>query len=82
VALTASQLVVLKAAILADTTLDAFPNNDDGNSAIAQALDLLASPVFVVWRTNVTANEVLGKVVWTELIGRSVAERDAFRFML
>ena len=36
-ALTPQQLATLKADILADPALNAFPNNADGNTAIANA---------------------------------------------
>lgn len=52
--LTTGQLATLKAAIIADSTLNAIPNTADGNFAIAAAFNLPASPAFIVWKSNVS----------------------------
>jgi hypothetical protein len=57
--LTAPQLATLKAAILADPVLSAFPNNDDGHFGVAAELNKDASPVFFVWRTSITSLEIM-----------------------
>ena len=80
--LTVTQQATLKADILADPVLSAQPNTADGAFAIAAAYNLLASPAFRVWRTDVPTAAVKLGVVWTEYIGRSAGERDAFVFML
>ena len=80
--LTTTQLTTLKNDILGDPVLNAFPNTPDGNFEIAKAYNLPASPAFRVWRTDVPTKEVKLGVVWTEYIGRSQGERDAFEFML
>lgn len=51
--LTGPQLVTLKAHIDADPVIAAWPNNSDGNTEIAKALNLNASPSFTVWKTMV-----------------------------
>jgi hypothetical protein len=57
--LTPAQQAALKAAILADPTLNAFPNTSDGNFDLcAQKLNVNASPAFIVWKTQVSLNEV------------------------
>ena len=81
-ALTTAQLTTLKADIIADATLNAFPNNSDGAFAIATAYNLLASPDFIVWRTQVPTADCKKAMVWTEFIGRSAGERDSWQFML
>lgn len=81
-ALTQAQLTALKADILADATLNAFPNNSDGAFAIAQAYNLIFSPDYIVWRTQVPTADCKKAMVWTEFISRSVGERDAWQFML
>lgn len=53
-ALTTAQLTALKADIAADPTLSAYPNNSDGNDAIARAYNLAATPAFTVWKANVS----------------------------
>jgi hypothetical protein len=80
--LTSSQQGTLKAAILADSQLNAFPNTTDGNFDLAVFLGGLASPAFRVWRTNVPTKDVKNAIVWTEYIARSQGERDAFVLMI
>lgn len=81
-ALTLSQLQALKAEIVADATLNAQPQNSDGAFAIAIALNLIFAPAFIVWRTNIPTSDVKKAVVWTEYIGRSVGEQNAFALMI
>lgn len=81
-ALTAAQLLTLKNDILADPILNAFPANSDGAFAIADLYNVQASPAFTVWKTSVATSECKKAMVWTEFIGRSVGERDAWTFML
>jgi len=57
--LSPEQLATLKAAIVADPTLNSQPANSDGSFAIADALDVAASPDYWVWRTSVTKKEVV-----------------------
>lgn len=80
--LTPSQLTTLKTDILNTPALNAFPNNSDGAFAIAALYNLSASPVFRVWRTDVPTKDVKTGVVWTEYIGRSVGEQNAFTLMI
>lgn len=54
-ALTTAQLATLKAAITADSTLNAYPNTTDGAFDLARdKLNVLASPAFVVWQDKLT----------------------------
>lgn len=74
-ALTPAQLATLKAAIIADSELNAFPNNSDGAFAIAALLNQVASPDWIVWRTNVTRREILQNGFdWTRLDNLSVGK--------
>lgn len=69
-ALTPAQKTTLKSAILADGTLNAFPNTGDGNFDLAAKLSTeLASPNFTVWRTTVPIAEVGDAIVATEIAG-------------
>jgi hypothetical protein len=86
-ALTPAQLTTLKADIVADGTLNAQPNNSDGNSTIAAAYNLNASPDYWVWRTAVSKAEYVGATSidgttfnWTGTgyITRAQGERDAW----
>lgn len=73
--LTTQQLATLKAAILADSELNAFPNNTDGAFAIKDLLNMLANPAWVVWRTQVTRKEILQNGFdWTRLDNLSVGK--------
>jgi hypothetical protein len=56
--LTTQQLQTLKAYILSVPEWAAQPMNSDGSYAIAEALKLPASPDFIVWKTEVSRNEV------------------------
>lgn len=57
--MTPAQLTTLKAYILSVPELAAQPMNSDGDYAIADALKLPASPDFIVWKTNVNADEIM-----------------------
>jgi hypothetical protein len=69
--MTIAQLQTLKAAILADPVLAATPNTSDGNAQVAAAFNILASPSFTVWRSNVSITMVGDNIVATELAGLS-----------
>lgn len=58
-ALTTQQQAALKAFILADATLNAFPSNSDGAYAIAEAINQPANPAFIVWKTAVSVDEIM-----------------------
>lgn len=77
-ALTSAQLTTLKAAINSDPSLSVLPNNDDAAFTIAAAFNALASPAFLVWRTDIPTKDIKKAVVWTEYVGRTQGERDAF----
>lgn len=80
--LTQSQALLLKAAINADPALSSQPQTSDGAFAIATAFNLVSIPAFIVWATNVSTAAMKRAVAWTELIARSIGERDALVFML
>jgi hypothetical protein len=68
--LTPAQMATLKAAILADPTLNATPNTyPDGATQLANLLNADAAPDFWVWRTNVSIGEVGRTFNATELAG-------------
>jgi len=81
-ALTPAQLVTLRADIDADPVFSVLPNNDDTSFAIAEAYNQTASPDWIVWRTNLSREELFDATVLTELISRSQGERDTYRTML
>lgn len=66
--MTPAQLTTLKAAIDADQVLSAYPNNSDGAFDMALYLDTASSPAFIVWRTNVSRDEVTAEGFdWTQV---------------
>lgn len=73
--LTPAQLLILKNAIENDVELNAHPNNSDGAFAIAATLNTVATPDWIVWRTNVTRKEILQNGFdWTRLDNLSVGK--------
>jgi hypothetical protein len=58
-ALTPQQKTTLKAFILADQTLSAFPNTADGAFDMAPLLNADATPAFIVWKTSVSIDEIM-----------------------
>jgi hypothetical protein len=96
--LTPAQLQTLKTNIAANTAevnyqgvptaINALPNNDDANFAIAAWYNLAANPSFWAWRTSVAKGEFVNSVGpegttfnWTGngFITRSVGEQTAWR---
>lgn len=72
--LTSAQQATLKAGILADPTLNAFPNTSDGNfDMCAQKLNKDASPAYVVWRTLVPLAEIGKAMDGAEAAGLTTA---------
>lgn len=80
--LTPSQLAALKAAILADSALSSQPNNSDGHVTVAAALNADAIPPFVVWRTNVRADEIGAAWVGTDIDGMSALNMQRLQLLL
>lgn len=85
--LTPAQKTALKNDIIAATDqamvdLEASPDNSDLAFAVAALYNLAASPAFTVWRTNIPVSDCKKATTWTEYIGRSQGERDAWQFIL
>lgn len=81
------QLQTLKAAILADATLTGAVAVGDW-PAVAIRLNEVASPAFIVWRTNVTRGEIYHQTSaegttwsWTTYKAQSQAEQGAWTQM-
>lgn len=81
--LNAAQSAALKADILADATLNAFPNNSDGAFEIAKAYNLPASPAFVVWRSTLTPDLSRTAIVAgaVQLDNLTAGKRDALLYL-
>ena len=84
--LTAAQLAVLKADMLANTDPDMTSERDAGSDAgVANWYNRTASPTFTVWRSSVGSSEILNAITWSGtggMIARSQGERDALALML
>ena len=82
-ALTTQQKQTLKAAIDADPALSSLPNNSDGAFAIAAILNLTATPDYVVWRTEVSGDEImLNGFDWTQVDNLTVGKARIWDWML
>lgn len=63
-AFTNTQLLAIKADILADPVLNAFPNAGDGNIEIALRYNALASPDFWVWNSQTSVSSIFDSITW------------------
>jgi hypothetical protein len=79
-ALTPQQLAALKADILADPVLAAFPMTSDGAYEIAVAYNLPSSTT--VWRTDVSADEIGNAWVGTDIDGMSALNMQRLQLLL
>lgn len=77
--LSPAQLATLKAAVQSEPAVAAdLAAGADG--AVAEYYNQAST--YIVWRTRLSSAEVYDAVVWTELIGRSVGERDTLQILL
>lgn len=80
--LSAAQKQAIKAVILADPVLAAQPMNSDGAFAIAAALNVEASPAFVVWRSQVSQDEITQNgFTWSEVDNLSVGKARIWEWL-
>jgi hypothetical protein len=80
--LTTEQLATLKAAILADPVLAALPAGSDGAYAVAEALNRPASPDFIVWKTNVSVDEIMRNgMAWDRVDNLTVGKARIWDWM-
>lgn len=63
-ALTLAQKQTLKAAITANPTWAAYPQNSDGYADLATVLNQPANPAFSVWRTDVPVSSIMDAITW------------------
>jgi len=79
---TPEQKAIIKADILANPDLAAFPNTGDGGWAIADLYNLPASPEFIVWRTDTPADEVMRNGMdWARVDNLSVGKARIWEWM-
>jgi len=74
--LTADQLQTLRTAIDADPVLAAIPNTHDGAYEVARLLNLPTDPACVVWKSNVTLDDVGEAFVATSLAAMTSGNND------
>jgi hypothetical protein len=74
--LTNAQVATLKADIGLDPTLSSQPKNSDGAFFIAAEYNKLATPVYIVWRTDVPKNEVGKAFVASALAAITAGNND------
>ena len=80
--LTTEQNALLKAAILADPVLSALPVNADSAFEIAAQFNQVANPAFVVWRTDVRADEIMRNGMdWARVDNLSVGKARIWEWM-
>ena len=80
--LTTEQKATLKAFVEADTTLNQIPQTYDGAYALADALKAEATPAYVVWRTSVSAEEIMSNgFVWTAVDTLTVGKARIWDWM-
>jgi hypothetical protein len=80
--LTPEQMAVLKADILADPILAAFPMHSDGAWAIAVLYNLAAAPEWTVWKTDVDPEDIMRNGMdWTRVDNLSVGKARIWDWM-
>jgi hypothetical protein len=79
--LTTEQLATLKADILADPILAAYPMNSDGAFDIAKKYEEII-PAFIVWRSGVTQDEIMQNGFdWTRVDNLSIGKSRIWEWM-
>lgn len=68
-----AQLLLIKAAIQADSVLNAMPNTADDAFAIADALNVSTADYFV-WQTSMPATAVFDAITWANLTPQDVPD--------
>ena len=80
--LTSQQQAIVKSYVQADATLNAIPHTADGAYAIADALGMVASPAFIVWRTDTKPDEIMkGGIDWTRVDNLSVGKARIWEWL-
>lgn len=80
--LTPAQITALRTSILASELSSQCVGFGDGPTNIAAAYNLPASPAFVVWRTNVAADEIGNAWVGTDIDGMSALNMQRLQLLL
>ena len=65
--LTTTQSATLAADIAADPVLNALPHNSDGAFEIARQYNLPANPLFYVWRSDASVDNIFDAITWASM---------------
>lgn len=80
--MTNAQLAALKAYIASVPEWAALPVTMGASLMIADALNVIASPAFIVWRTNVSQDEIMRNGMdWTRVDNLSVGKARIWEWM-
>lgn len=80
--MTPAQLTILRDLIAADPVLSAYPQTSDGAWEVAAALNLPASPEFVVWKTDLPIDEIMRNGMdWTRVDNLSTGKARIWDWM-
>lgn len=74
--LTTAQKATLKAAILADSTANAFPNTSDGNFACAAYLSTVPGSPTQIWRKDIAPKEVSTAIVMSAYVALTAIKQN------
>ena len=80
--LTEAQQTTLRNFVLADPTFGQLPASNGSAKQIADSLNELTNPAFIVWRTNVTADEIGNAWVGTDIDGMSALNMQRLQLLL
>lgn len=80
--LTTAQLQTLKAYIASVPAWAVLPQTTDNAYFIAAELNKASSPAFIVWRTNVTADEIGNAWVGTDIDGMTSINMQRLQLLL
>lgn len=80
--LTTQQLATLKAFILTDPVMSQLPGTSDGSYAIADLLNKMAQPAFIVWKTDVSVDEIMRNGMdWARVDNLSVGKARIWEWL-
>lgn len=81
-ALTTAQAQQIRNLIAGDPVLAAIPQTDDGAFAVRDALNVLATPAFIVWRTSVDQDEIMQNGFdWARVDNLSIGKARIWEWM-
>lgn len=77
--LSPAEKAILKAAIVADPTMNAFPNTSDGNFALAEYLN--APGTTELWRSDITPEEIASTVTMSAFTSLTAVKQNGLLLM-